>query len=239
MLQDSSYYVYVLFDWMGIPRYVGLGKSKYRERHHWINSDSSNPGKNEFIERTWKMLGEIPHVRVREGLTKIEAEETEIALIKTIGRQDIGTGLLVNLTAGGKSVSRAASINGGKAAVTIMNASMTKENLSEKSIKGWVTRRELGKIEETNKKIIETRIQRYGRSHNMKKAWATRKQRGVVEKQIKELVAKRRLQRSDSDAIKKGWEARYAKYGPTGRKASMRSTRKLAAVSETSDLEQE
>ena len=46
--------------------------------------------------------GSLPKVKVRERLTETEAFETEIALIKAIGRADLGQGPLVNLTDGGE-----------------------------------------------------------------------------------------------------------------------------------------
>jgi hypothetical protein len=54
---ELAYYNYVLFDWLGIPRYIG--KAKYgtnRESKHERYTDPTNPGKNEFIEQTWIML---------------------------------------------------------------------------------------------------------------------------------------------------------------------------------------
>ena len=96
------YYVYVLFDWLGVPRYIGKGKEgTERENNHEKKSDSQNWLKNEFIEQTWIMLEEIPKVIIRKGLTELEAFTTEIALIKAIGRIDLNTGPLTNMTNGG------------------------------------------------------------------------------------------------------------------------------------------
>ncbi len=57
--------------------------------------------KNEFIEQTWIMLGEIPKVKIRENVSELEALATEVALIKAIGRIDLRTGPLTNMTDGG------------------------------------------------------------------------------------------------------------------------------------------
>jgi hypothetical protein len=99
----NAYYVYILFDWLGIPRYIGKGKGR-RDEDHERRTDPINQAKNDFIEQTWIMLGEIPKIRVRESLSSIEACVIEIALIKAIGRIDLGTGPLTNMTAGGDGV---------------------------------------------------------------------------------------------------------------------------------------
>jgi hypothetical protein len=99
------YFVYILFDWLGIPRYVGKGGGDPNRDLWHSRYDSSNLMKNEFIERTWIMLEEIPSIRIRENLTEIEAFETEIVLIKAIGRSDQGKGPLTNMTDGGEGAS--------------------------------------------------------------------------------------------------------------------------------------
>ena len=97
------YYVYVLFDWLGIPRYVGKGRGS-RWTDHERSTDPRNQAKNEFIERTWIVLGEIPKIKVREDLTEAAAFATETALIKAIGRLDLGTGPLTNMSDGGEGL---------------------------------------------------------------------------------------------------------------------------------------
>lgn len=100
------YYCYGLFDWLGVPRYIGKGKDgSKRENSHHKQFDLVNWRKNEFIEQTWIILDEIPKVIIRKNLTEKEAFETEIALIAAIGRIDKGTGTLVNMTDGGEGQS--------------------------------------------------------------------------------------------------------------------------------------
>jgi len=101
---ENRFYCYVLFDWLGVPRYVGKGVNN-RWLAHEKESDPSNQAKNEFIEQTWVMLGEVPKIKIHENLTDAEACLTEIALISAIGRQDKESGPLVNLTDGGDGTS--------------------------------------------------------------------------------------------------------------------------------------
>jgi hypothetical protein len=96
----NNFYVYVLFDWLGIPRYVGKGKGD-RWLIHERRSDPSNQMKNEFIEQTWFILGEVPKVKIQENLTSAEACKLEIILIETIGRLDLSAGPLTNMSKGG------------------------------------------------------------------------------------------------------------------------------------------
>lgn len=89
------YYVYVLFDHNGLPRYVGKGKGR-RWLQHEDRIDPNNSRKNTFIQDTLAAIGEIPKIKVREGIIECEAFEIESALIKAIGRSPHGP--LVNLT---------------------------------------------------------------------------------------------------------------------------------------------
>src|ERR1700687_704740 len=104
MPHQLIYYTYVLFDWLGIPRYVGKGK-KGRIDSHEKATDSTNWLKNEFIERTWIVLGEIPKIKIREQLSESEAFDLESKLIKIIGRIDQNNGPLTNMSDGGEGSS--------------------------------------------------------------------------------------------------------------------------------------
>jgi hypothetical protein len=101
--KGSIFYAYVLFDWLGVPRYVGKGHGNRDLSHE--NRSSVNWLKDQFIEQTWLMLDEIPKVKIQENLTESEAFNIEILLIKTIGRIDRGTGPLTNMTDGGEGPS--------------------------------------------------------------------------------------------------------------------------------------
>lgn len=138
------YYCYILFDWFGIPRWVGKGKGS-RDLDHERKSDSSNRLKNEFIEQTWLIFGEIPKIRVRENIIEKEALETEVALIKAIGR--FPNGPLVNMTDGGDGTSGYKFTDMIKAIIGEKNArhyaELSKEERSERA-----RQRELNKSEE-------------------------------------------------------------------------------------------
>lgn len=99
MDQKSIFYVYVLFDQFGIPRYVGKGKGHRWNDHSWQRT--KNQIKNKFIQETLAAMGEIPKVKVRENISEVEAFETEVALIAAIGRRDLKTGPLTNMSEGG------------------------------------------------------------------------------------------------------------------------------------------
>jgi hypothetical protein len=84
----ARFYVYILFDFLGQPRYVGKGTGD-RWLHHERKTDSINILKNSYIEQATIVLGEVPKIKVRENLTEAEAFALEVALIKAIGRYRI------------------------------------------------------------------------------------------------------------------------------------------------------
>jgi hypothetical protein len=89
---ENQFYVYIIFRLDGTPCYVGKGKGKRIEKN---NYKSHTPIKN-LINK----YGNLPKVKIRENLMEVEAFETEIALIKAIGRFIHG-GPLLNMTDGG------------------------------------------------------------------------------------------------------------------------------------------
>lgn len=119
---DRVFYVYVLFrPWDGSPCYIGKGKGK-RWREHAI---SGAKHKNRHLANIFKKSGgKLPAVKIREGLTELEAFEAECALIAALGRQ-IDGGPLVNLTDGGEGV------------VGMAHSEETKARLGKKSKEAW------------------------------------------------------------------------------------------------------
>lgn len=91
----SDFYVYIYFRLDGSPCYVGKG---YRER--WISHKRKSCNKHlaAIIKNSG---GDLPVVKIRQGLTEVQANEIEVALIKAIGRKANG-GPLVNQTDGGE-----------------------------------------------------------------------------------------------------------------------------------------
>jgi hypothetical protein len=94
-----KYYVYVYFRPNGVPCYVGLGGTT--NRWLWHEKEPTNAHLWNIIQ---KAGGSLPKLKVREGLTKAEAIETEKALINAIGRRDLKSGPLVNRTDGGDGI---------------------------------------------------------------------------------------------------------------------------------------
>ncbi len=95
----QDFYVYILFDWRGIPRYVGKGRGNRWMQHR--RKDQRSKLKSDFMKRTMSALGDIPTIKVREYLSEQDAFVTEITLIKAIGRINLHTGTLTNYTNGG------------------------------------------------------------------------------------------------------------------------------------------
>lgn len=96
--ERREFYVYVIFRPNGIPCYIGKGR-KGRWKQHFKGSH------NKRLRRVFAQSGgDLPIVKVRERLTNVEACAAEIALIRAVGRQDIGTGPLVNFTDGGEGL---------------------------------------------------------------------------------------------------------------------------------------
>ncbi len=97
--ERHDFYVYVIFRPNGTPCYVGKGRRRRWKEHR---AKSSNPRLRKLYA---KYGGDLPIVKVREGLVNSEACETEIAFIAAIGREDQSAGPLVNFTDGGGGLS--------------------------------------------------------------------------------------------------------------------------------------
>jgi hypothetical protein len=85
----------------GIPCYVGQGNKDRPFKHikRALRGQHTNLHLARIIRGT---KGKLPVCVIRTGLTRKEAVEMEMALIKVIGREDLGTGPLVNRTDGGE-----------------------------------------------------------------------------------------------------------------------------------------
>ena len=81
----ADFYVYLLFDAHGSPRYVGKGRLGRWNQH-----------RKPFVAEAVAAFGDLPRVKVRERLSEHEAYSVEHALICAIGREPYGP--LVNRT---------------------------------------------------------------------------------------------------------------------------------------------
>lgn len=97
---EENFYVYVKFRRDGSPCYVGKGKGQ-RWRQH--DRRTHNKRLQRILDAAIALGCEVPTIKIREGLTEAEALETEIALIRAIGRDRAGP--LVNMTDGGEGMS--------------------------------------------------------------------------------------------------------------------------------------
>ena len=102
MTEDATFYVYLMSRLDGRPCYVGKGKGE-RWRHH--GKCGRNRHLISIIKQARAQGQELPRVKVLEGITEEHAFRVEKALIAFFGREDLGTGLLVNLTDGGDGTS--------------------------------------------------------------------------------------------------------------------------------------
>ena len=85
----NKYYVYEYLREDGTPYYVGKGT-----------------GFRAYCKRPYKPKDNSRIKIVKEGLSESEAFDLEMSLIKKYGRQDLGTGMLKNKTAGGEGGSK-------------------------------------------------------------------------------------------------------------------------------------
>lgn len=99
-LKALVFYVYVYFrPWDGSPCYVGKGKGR-----RWVHHEKWATNRH-LANIIAKAGGDVPKIKVRENLTEAQACEIEMTLIAAIGRLDLGTGPLVNMTDGGEGMS--------------------------------------------------------------------------------------------------------------------------------------
>lgn len=87
----SNYYVYQYIREDGTPYYIGKGRNRRAwEPHRRANGSDMRPKDNTRIQL------------LTENLTEQEAWDLEDELILKYGRQDLGTGILANLSNGGR-----------------------------------------------------------------------------------------------------------------------------------------
>lgn len=176
-LQDK-FYTYVYFETPQKPIYVGKG------RWHRANNHINGKTHSKILAgkiRNLRAKGIEPVVKIIHTDSEEEAFELETFLITEIGRVDLGTGPLLNLTDGG---------DGGSGMV---HTAETRELMSRKH-KGRK------KSEQTRSKISAYAKQR-SPEHRMKLSEAAKKQKGKPKRRSPEHCAK-------ISQIKKEWWAR-------------------------------
>lgn len=101
MISSNKYYVYIYSDpRSSIPFYVGKGCENRMYYHLQLSSRDKNYTKKSRIARLVE-LDMLPHISVPfRNLPEEDALEIEELLIKTIGRIDLCSGSLTNLTDG-------------------------------------------------------------------------------------------------------------------------------------------
>lgn len=152
---DCSYYVYLYLKPDNTPFYVGKGKEDRWKFHLTEAKKKITKDKNNLKINTIKKIikqGQEPIVKfVDINISEEQVFELECFLINEIGRVDLGTGTLTNLT------------NGGEGASGYMHTEETKTKLSEMQ-KGKVLPEEhrlalrKPKSEQGRKAIAEARL---------------------------------------------------------------------------------
>ena len=88
----NKYYTYAYLQDDGKPYYIGKGKGN-RAYSNWGRKIAPKP------------LDSSKIIFLKKNLTEAQAFKHEIYMIAVLGRKDLGTGLLLNLTDGGDGVS--------------------------------------------------------------------------------------------------------------------------------------
>jgi hypothetical protein len=115
-----TWYIYCLLDWRAHPFYIGMGRGR-RVRNHaepaYIAKER-NRIKKSITERTIAALGELPSIIIRDRISRDEACLLERTFISAIGRRDLNTGPLANMSPGGTGGDFGDSIRRAKASWT-------------------------------------------------------------------------------------------------------------------------
>jgi hypothetical protein len=100
-----EYYTYAYLREDGTPYYIGKGKGNRAYVKHWRSKIKGGyfapPEKNKILI-------------LKKNLTEDEAYQHEMYMIEVLGRKDLGTGILRNMSAGGKGGKGVPAWNKGK-----------------------------------------------------------------------------------------------------------------------------
>lgn len=160
-----QFYIYVIFRPDGAPCYIGKGSGK---RWRKTGRRTHNPHLARIIA---KAGGELPVVKIRDGLTEPEAFETERAFIAAIGRQANG-GPLVNLTDGGEGATGKVMSEAAKDAIRAAQKGRPKSDEHRAAMRG-----PRGPMSQENRSAISAR--QIGKKHGPE--WSAAIGRGLRE----------------------------------------------------------
>lgn len=99
---EPIFYVYLKFDFNGIPRWVGKGKGKRAYEHEGFREKHWNHWMRKLVVEAYERGQLLPTVFLAENITEDNAFELERLWIKVIGRGKHGP--LYNWTDGGEGV---------------------------------------------------------------------------------------------------------------------------------------
>lgn len=104
----GEFYVYQLrLETSDLPFYIGKGKGNRIKNHFTKSSRKLNNIKNRIIAKAERQGVVIHSEFLCTGMSEESALALEIKLIKALGRRDIRTGILANMTDGGEGKSGA------------------------------------------------------------------------------------------------------------------------------------
>lgn len=213
-----DFYVYVYFRPNGVPCYVGKGRGR-----RWLAHLAKSP--NRHLTAIIKASGgDLPILKIREGLTDSEAFLIEVAFINAIGRKANG-GPLVNQTDGGDgSAGRKMTTEEKRKRREILNRPETKEKMRISHLGKPSPRKGIKASQETCEKLRiastgrvqspETIAKRVDKTRGLKRTpeFGTESSKRQIGKKIsdetrlKMSIAKKGYQQSEAHkaAIKKG-----------------------------------
>jgi group I intron endonuclease len=198
-MENEKYYVYIYLDptKKGLfsygdynfdyePFYVGKGYKERCNEHIWESRLKIPSFKTNKIKKILS-LGLTPMIlKVSENLFEVDAFELEKKLITVIGRRDLKTGPLTNLTDGGEGFS-------GLIKTEIHRERLRQSNLGKKMSK------------EAREKISKSLIGKRGRNTGNKHSEETKKQISETKKGTLSWNATPVLQLTKNDELVKEW----------------------------------
>lgn len=196
-MNDYYYYVYAYIDPRdGVPFYIGAGHGD-RDVSHLTACHTTRRFPSYFYNKLRKMAREdvAPVVwRIADGLTRERAFGAwEPWFIKTIGRRDLGTGPLCNLTDGGDGVHGYVWTEEGRAKLsqaikTALSRPETKQRQSERMVTFWA---DAGR--------------RHAASERARAFYADGDERNIQSKRMKQVLANPESRARIRDKAKQAW----------------------------------